>query len=45
MFWAFAAFCALLIDRDHSRALLARKVAAVQGWRIARYPRDAAALA
>jgi dolichyl-phosphate-mannose-protein mannosyltransferase len=30
MFWAFAAFCALLIDRDHSRALLARKVAALQ---------------
>ncbi len=30
MFWAFAAFCALLIDRDHSRAVLARKVSAVQ---------------
>jgi len=28
MFWAFAAFCALLIDRDHSRELLARKVGA-----------------
>jgi dolichyl-phosphate-mannose-protein mannosyltransferase len=26
MFWAFAAFCALLIDRDHSRETLARKV-------------------
>jgi dolichyl-phosphate-mannose--protein O-mannosyl transferase len=30
MFWAFAAFCALLIDRDHSRELLARKVGALQ---------------
>ena len=29
MFWAFAAFCALLIDRDHSRELLARKVGAL----------------
>jgi dolichyl-phosphate-mannose--protein O-mannosyl transferase len=26
MFWAFAAFCALLIDRDHSREVLARKL-------------------
>jgi len=26
MFWAFAAFCALLIDRDRSREVLARKV-------------------
>ena len=26
MFWAFAAFCALLIDRDHSREVLARKM-------------------
>ena len=30
MFWAFAAFCALLIDRDHSREVLARKVGARQ---------------
>jgi dolichyl-phosphate-mannose-protein mannosyltransferase len=30
MFWAFAAFCALLIDRDHSREMLARKVGALQ---------------
>ena len=30
MFWALAAFCALLIDRDHSRAVLARKVGALQ---------------
>jgi len=30
MFWAFAAFCALLIDRDHSRELLARKVGELQ---------------
>jgi dolichyl-phosphate-mannose-protein mannosyltransferase len=30
MFWAFAAFCALLIDRDHSRAVLARKVGTLQ---------------
>jgi len=29
-FWAFAAFCALLIDRDHSREILARKVDALQ---------------
>lgn len=29
MFFAFAAFAALLIDRDRSRALLARKVAAL----------------
>ncbi|MHB1473650.1 MAG: dolichyl-phosphate-mannose--protein mannosyltransferase [Dermatophilaceae bacterium] len=28
MFWAFAAFCALLIDRDHSREVLARKMGA-----------------
>ena len=27
MFWAFAAFCFLLIDRDQSRKILARKVA------------------
>jgi dolichyl-phosphate-mannose--protein O-mannosyl transferase len=31
MFWAFAAFCALLIDRDHSREVLARKVGALRG--------------
>jgi dolichyl-phosphate-mannose-protein mannosyltransferase len=31
MFWVFAAFCALLIDRDHSRELLARKVGAHHG--------------
>jgi dolichyl-phosphate-mannose--protein O-mannosyl transferase len=31
MFWAFAAFCALLIDRDHSREVLARKVSAFHG--------------
>jgi dolichyl-phosphate-mannose-protein mannosyltransferase len=30
MFWAFAAFCALLLDRDHSRELLARKVGALR---------------
>jgi dolichyl-phosphate-mannose--protein O-mannosyl transferase len=30
MFWAFAAFCALLIDRDHSREVLARKVGALR---------------
>src|SRR4029079_5975760 len=30
MFWAFAAFCALLIDRDHSRDLLAGKVGALR---------------
>lgn len=30
MFWAFAAFCALLIDRDHSREVLARKVGAMR---------------
>jgi len=30
MFWAFAAFCALLIDRDSSRKVLARKVGALQ---------------
>jgi dolichyl-phosphate-mannose--protein O-mannosyl transferase len=29
MFWALAAFCALLIDRDHSREVLARKVGAL----------------
>ena len=29
MFWALAAFCALLIDRDRSRELLARKVGAL----------------
>jgi dolichyl-phosphate-mannose--protein O-mannosyl transferase len=28
MFWALAAFCALLIDRDRSRVLLAERVAA-----------------
>jgi dolichyl-phosphate-mannose--protein O-mannosyl transferase len=33
MFWAFAAFCALLIDRDHSRAVLARKMGALQSTR------------
>ena len=27
MFWALAAFCALLVDRDRSRALLAERVA------------------
>ena len=30
MFWALAAFCALLIDRDHSREVLARKVGALR---------------
>ena len=30
MFWAFAAFCALLIDRDRSREVLARKVGALR---------------
>ncbi len=30
MFFALAAFCALLIDRDHSRAILARKVGALR---------------
>jgi len=29
MFWALAAFCALLIDRDRSRAILAEKAAAM----------------
>ncbi len=31
MFWALAAFCALLVDRDRSRALLADRVAALGG--------------
>jgi dolichyl-phosphate-mannose--protein O-mannosyl transferase len=39
MFWAFAAFCALLIDRDHSREILARKVVA---WQDARARGDVA---
>lgn len=30
MFWALAAFCALLVDRDHSREILARKVGALR---------------
>lgn len=30
MFWALAAFCALLIDRDRSRALLAERVGALR---------------
>ena len=30
MFWAFAGFCALLIDRDRSREVLARKVGALR---------------
>ncbi len=34
MFWALAAFCALLIDRDRSRALLARKVAELPDGRV-----------
>jgi dolichyl-phosphate-mannose-protein mannosyltransferase len=29
MFWALAAFCALLVDRDRSREVLARKVGAL----------------
>jgi dolichyl-phosphate-mannose-protein mannosyltransferase len=29
MFWALAAFCALLVDRDRSRTLLAEKVASM----------------
>jgi dolichyl-phosphate-mannose--protein O-mannosyl transferase len=33
MFWAFAAFCALLIDRDHSREKLARKLGGGGGSR------------
>ena len=36
MFWALAAFCALLIDRDHSRALLAERVAAMSPRELAR---------
>ena len=36
MFWALAAFCALLIDRDRSRALLARKVAQLPDGRVVR---------
>ena len=40
-FWAFAAFCALLIDRDHSREVLARKVSALQATHAAH--RDAGA--
>jgi len=34
MFWALAAFCALLIDRDRSRELLARKVAQLPDGRV-----------
>lgn len=30
MFWAFAGFCAVLIDRDRSREILARKVGALR---------------
>jgi dolichyl-phosphate-mannose--protein O-mannosyl transferase len=30
MFWALAGFCALLIDRDHSREVLARRVGALR---------------
>jgi len=30
MFWGFAAFCALLVDRDRSREILARKVGALR---------------
>ena len=30
MFWALAAFCALLVDRDRSRELLARRVGALR---------------
>ena len=37
MFWAFAAFCFLLIDRDASRAVLARRVAAIPRGRLTRY--------
>ncbi len=33
MFWALAGFCALLIDRDRSRELLARRVGALRGGR------------
>jgi dolichyl-phosphate-mannose--protein O-mannosyl transferase len=36
MFWALAAFCALLIDRDRSRELLARKVAELPDGRVMR---------
>ena len=34
MFWAFAAFCFLLVDRDASASVLARKVAGLDraGW-------------
>ena len=37
MFWAFAAFCFLLIDRDASRAVLARRVAAIPRDRLTRW--------
>ena len=37
MFWALAAFCALLVDRDHSRERLARKVGAIQDGRGMKY--------
>jgi len=39
MFWAFAAFCFLLIDRDASRALLARRLAGLTREEIARFGR------
>ena len=35
MFWALAAFCALLIDRDRSRALLAERAAGLSDHALA----------
>jgi dolichyl-phosphate-mannose--protein O-mannosyl transferase len=35
MFWALAAFCALLIDRDRSRAILAERVAVMSPAQLA----------
>ena len=47
MFWAFAAFCFLLVDRDASRKVLARKVAGLDraGTRRARSVGSVAGLA
>ena len=47
MFWAFAAFCFLLVDRDASRKVLARKVAGLDraGLRRARSVGSVAGLA
>ncbi|MEP6797919.1 MAG: phospholipid carrier-dependent glycosyltransferase, partial [Lapillicoccus sp.] len=37
MFWGFAGFCFLLIDRDASRVVLARRVAALPRGQLGRY--------